>query len=90
MKEEKTKLGDMVLVSSKTECVPEGISMKEVPQGKVFDIRYYRDREWVLIFMDKKTFESLKALCDKRNLDIRKVLYGSLMKTKELLGGKDE
>jgi len=85
MKEETTKMKDVVLVSRKTTCIPIAIPERTVPSSRVFDIRQYREKDWVLIFMDKETYESLKALCEARGLDVKKVVYGSIMKTRDLL-----
>jgi len=85
MKEESTKIKDTVKITRKTDLVPFEIPSREIPQSRIFDVRYYRDRLWVLIFMDRETFESLKSLCDARGLDVKKVVYGSIMKTRDIL-----
>lgn len=85
MKEESTKIKDEIRISRKTDLVPFEITSREIPSSRVFDVRYYKDRLWVLIFMDRETFESLKTLCEARGLDVKKVVYGSIMKTRDLL-----
>lgn len=93
MKKESTKMKDVVLISKKTTCAPIEIPVREVPSSRMFDIRHYRERKWVLIFMDTETFESFKALCEAKGLDVKKVMYGAIMRTKELLrenGKKNE
>ena len=85
MKEESTKIKDTVKITRKTDLVPFEIPSREISPSRIFDVRYYRDRLWVLIFMDRETFESLKSLCDARGLDVKKVVYGSIMKTRDIL-----
>ena len=92
MKEEKTKLIDNVLLERKTELSPCPIPVKDIPSDKIFDVRVYRDRPWIMFFMSREIYEELKSLCDERGLDVKKVIYGSIMKAREILkeGRKNE
>jgi len=66
MKEEKTKLIDNVLLERKTELSPCPIPVKDIPSDKVFDVRVYRDRPWIMFFVSREIYEELKSLCDER------------------------
>ena len=88
---ESSKIKDTIRFATSTACVPAGVPVKDVPSSRTFDIRSYKGPgDWVLIFMDKETFESLKKLCEAKGLDVRKVLWGGIMKSKELLSKESE
>lgn len=83
MKEE-TKVKDKVQLSIKT-TVPSTVPYRDIPPSKILEVKSYRDREWVMLIIDKKTFEELKTLCESKGLDVRKVLYGTLVQLKDAL-----
>jgi hypothetical protein len=62
-----------------------GLPLKEVPPGKVFDIRYYPAREWVLIYLDRETYDSIRKACEEHKIDVKKAIYGSLIRIREVL-----
>jgi len=88
MKEETTKAKDSLLISRKTEYVPAELPYKELPNVKVFDARIYKDREWMLFFLEKKFWNELNELCEKKGLDPKKVIWGSIVKSRDMLRGE--
>ena len=83
MKQESTQMKDSVRIAIKTPFILKEIPNCEPP--KSFQVKFYRPNNLVMIIMDKELYQSIEEFCKKRNLRIENVLYGTIMKTKELL-----
>ena len=85
VKEERTQLRDKVLLTISTPFEIRQVPYANPPSEKVFDIKDYYNREWTMIFLDKKFYKRIEDLCKKRGLNPTKVLYGMLLKLVQIL-----
>ncbi len=84
-KKERAKLKDRVSLSIKTPFTLSEIPYTVPPDSLVFDIRRYKEREWILLFFERELYDEIEKACKKRGLDVRYVLYGTLLKLKKML-----
>ncbi len=84
-KTERAKFKDQVRLSIKTPFTLSEIPYAVPPDSLVFDIRRYKEREWILLFFERGLYEEIEKACEKRGLNVRYVLYGTLLKLKKML-----
>jgi len=87
MQKEKTQMKDRTLIKITTPLVLNEIPNMEIPSSRLFDVRTYKERNWVLIFFDRDLWENFREVCEKKGLDPKRVLYGSLIKIRKQLEG---
>jgi hypothetical protein len=84
-------LSDKIFIKKTTAMVPKGISIpcKDIPSSRLLEIKNYPAQGWVLVYLDKATWSELETLIQKRGLDPRKVVFGTLMKLKDQLKAEE-
>ena len=85
MKEESTKMKDQVFLAKSTAFSNAEIPCKELPPSRLWDIRVYKERPWVMLFMERQSWEEFAELCRQRGLDPKKVMYGTFIKIRDQL-----
>lgn len=84
-KDEETQMKDSIRFEKKTILPSETIPTKDIPSPRIFQVKSYRQGEYVIMFLDKKIWDEFQTLCIKKGLDPQKVIYGSIIRAKEIL-----
>jgi len=80
MEKEKCKIKGNVKIEIKTNLEPNPIQPVRIPSPKVFEVKKYYDRKWVMIFLTTDIWNEIVQLCEKKNLNPEEVMYGTILK----------